>query len=65
MACHHLQQIFQLCADNQIKVGGTDLVRFVCQECGEQEVCPSVLMEEYDSRQPAADVEDADGDGDG
>jgi hypothetical protein len=48
MACQHLQQLFQLCHERQIRVGGSDLVRFVCQECGEQEVCPSVLMEEYE-----------------
>jgi len=48
MPCQHLQQLFQLCRDQKIRVGGSDLVRFYCQECGEHEVCPSVLLEEYE-----------------
>jgi hypothetical protein len=30
-------------------MGGTDLIRVVCQQCGEQEVCPSALMDEIES----------------
>ncbi len=46
-----IDETYQLCRDNDVKVGGSDLVRFVCQQCGEQEVCPSVLIEEYESHE--------------
>jgi hypothetical protein len=49
MTCTHLHELYQLCRDHQLKVAGSDLVRFVCEKCGEQEVCPSVLMEEYEA----------------
>ena len=51
MTCKHLQQLYQLCRDHNLKVGGTDLVRFICEECGAQEVCPSLLMEEYEAQE--------------
>lgn len=50
MACTHLKQLFQLCEENELKLSGSDLIRVVCGQCGEQEVCPSTLTEEYDAR---------------
>jgi hypothetical protein len=52
MTCVHLQKLYQLCMDHDLKLGGADLIHIVCQECGEKEVCPSVLMDEYDSGEP-------------
>lgn len=52
MTCVHLQQLYQLCQDHDLKISSGDLVRMVCKQCGEHEVCPSVLTDEYD-----ADVE--------
>lgn len=49
MTCKHLQQLYKLCQDHDLKLGSSDLVRVVCQQCGEKEVCPSTLMDEYDS----------------
>ena len=51
MTCTHLQQLYQLCRDHNLKVGGTDLVRFICEKCGAQEVCPSLLLEEYEAHE--------------
>ena len=51
MACVHLQQLFQLCQDNDVKVASVDLVHFVCEQCDSKEVCPSVLADEYDARE--------------
>jgi hypothetical protein len=51
MACIHLQQLYELCHQLDLKVSGSDLVHIVCRQCGEQEVCPSTLMDEYDARQ--------------
>jgi len=49
MTCVHLRELYQLCKQNDLKLGGSDLIRIVCKQCGEQEVCPSILMNEYDS----------------
>ena len=45
MACVHLRQLYQLCQDHDLKLGGSDLIRIVCRQCGEQDVCPSNLVE--------------------
>ena len=52
MTCVHLQQLFKLCQDQKLKLGGSDLIRVVCRQCGLQEVCPSTLMDAYDAKQP-------------
>lgn len=50
MACVHLRQLIQLCEDHQLKIGGADMIHFVCEQCGVQEECPDMLMDEYDQR---------------
>ena len=45
MACVHLRQLYQLCQDHDLKLGGPDLIRIVCRQCGEQDVCPSNRVE--------------------
>ena len=50
MTCIHLQQLYQLCQEHDVKLGASDLVRLVCHTCGAQEVCPSTLMDEYDAK---------------
>lgn len=57
MPCVHLRQLIQLCEDNQIKVGGSDVIHLVCEQCGQQEVCPDMMLDEYDAR--VADRESA------
>ena len=51
MTCVHLQKLYKLCQEQDLKLGGSDLIRVVCRQCGQQEVCPSTLMDEYDSKQ--------------
>ncbi len=51
MTCIHLQQLYNLCKENGLKLGSSDLVRVVCEKCDEKEVCPSQLMDEYDYQQ--------------
>jgi len=48
MSCVHLKKLYELCAKEEIKIGATDLVRLVCTQCGQQEVCPNALMENYE-----------------
>lgn len=50
MACIHLQQLYKLCHEHELKLSGSDLIHIVCHQCGEQEVCPSTLAEEYDAK---------------
>lgn len=61
MSCKHLQALYKLCQDHDLKLGSSDLVRVVCQQCGEKEVCPSTLMDEYDAQHPetTATIKDA------
>ncbi len=60
MTCVHLQQLYKLCQEHELKLGSSDLVRVVCQKCGQQEVCPSTLMDEYDSKPPQATPQQTD-----
>ncbi len=55
MACVHLQKLFKLCQDQELKLASSDLIHIVCTQCGEQEVCPSMFTDEYDARHGAAD----------
>ncbi len=48
MTCAHLNQLYQLCKDSQVRLSSTDLIHIVCKQCEKEEVCPSVLFEEYD-----------------
>ena len=50
MTCVHLQQLYKLCQEHHLKLGGADLIHVVCNQCGQQEVCPSTLMNEYDAK---------------
>ena len=52
MSCVHLKQLYNLCQDHELKLSSSDMVHVVCQQCGEQEVCPSMLMDEYDAMHP-------------
>ena len=55
MTCVHLRELYHLCEQNDLKIGGSDLVRIVCRQCNEQEVCPSVLMDQYDVQEESSE----------
>ena len=44
MACVHLNQLYQLCQEAQLRLSSSDLIHIVCKQCEKAEVCPSVLM---------------------
>jgi hypothetical protein len=46
MTCIHLRELYQLCQSENLKLSSSDLIHIVCQQCGEQEVCPSLLTKE-------------------
>jgi hypothetical protein len=49
MVCTHLRELYELCEKNQLRLGGSDLIRIVCKQCNQEETCPSVLIDEYES----------------
>ena len=59
MVCEHLRQLYQLCVDQKIRLGGSDLIHLVCEQCGRQEVCPSNLRANRDEDEPEARSEPA------
>lgn len=54
MVCDHLKQLYQLCLDQKIRLSGADLIHIVCQQCGQQEVCPSNLRDDHDAADTAS-----------
>jgi hypothetical protein len=50
MTCRHLKELYDICQTHQLKLSSTDLIRIVCPQCGVEEVCPSVLADEYEVR---------------
>jgi hypothetical protein len=58
MPCKHLKELYDICQAHDLKLSSTDLIRIVCPTCGVEEVCPSVLCDEYDTRH-ADNSEDA------
>lgn len=59
MTCVHLRQLFELCDENELRFSSSDLVHIVCKQCQRQEVCPSVLLDEYKSRHPELESEES------
>lgn len=64
MACIHLQQLYDLCREHEIKLGGSDLIHLFCEQCGKQEVCPSMLVDHHEeipeqSAAPAVALDDS------
>jgi hypothetical protein len=49
-----LRKLYQLCQEHTLRLSSSDVVRFVCRQCNEQEVCPAMLTDEYDSKFPAS-----------
>ena len=50
MSCKHLRELYQICQTHNLKLSSMDLIRIVCPTCGVEDVCPSLLCEEYDSK---------------
>ena len=60
MTCIHLRQLYQLCQSTDLKLSSSDLIHVVCQQCGEQEICPSMMIREEDQETGAeAKAQDA------
>lgn len=59
MTCIHLRQLYQLCQTNDLKISSSDVVRIACRQCEEVETCPSILADEYESRESDSNQPDA------
>ena len=52
MTCVHLQQLYQICQENHLQLSSSDLIHVVCNQCEKQEVCPSVLVADFEQQHP-------------
>jgi hypothetical protein len=59
MTCKHLTQLYDFCQTHNLKLSSTDLIRIVCPQCGVEEVCPSMLSDEYESKHHEPDAQQA------
>jgi hypothetical protein len=50
MPCKHLRDLYDVCQAHNLKLSSTDLIRIVCPSCGVEDVCPSVLCEDYEAK---------------
>lgn len=50
MPCTHLRQLYEVCQSHNLKLSSSDLIRIVCPTCGVEDVCPSILTEEFERR---------------
>ena len=48
MICMQVQEVYTLCRDFDVKIGSSDLLRLVCDQCTSQEVCPATLIEQVE-----------------
>lgn len=55
MICVHLKELYSLCEQQELRFGGSDLIRIVCKQCEHEETCPSMLMEDYEAAHPEDD----------
>jgi hypothetical protein len=58
MSCVHLKKLYELCSKEEIKISASDLVRIVCTQCNEHEVCPTMLMENFAEEDDAEEMEE-------
>ncbi|MEQ8210538.1 MAG: hypothetical protein RH917_11975 [Lacipirellulaceae bacterium] len=52
MACTHLQKLYELCQEHELRFSSSDLVRIVCKECEAEETCPSMYLDEENFDKP-------------
>ncbi len=61
MTCVHLQKLYEMCDENHLKFSSSDLVRIVCKQCEQEEVCPSVLVGDYEARHESSATDERSG----
>jgi hypothetical protein len=61
MTCSHLKELYQICQTHNLRLSSADLIRIVCPQCGVEENCPSILIEQYDTKhdEPRAEADES------
>lgn len=57
MPCIHLKKLYQYCQDESVKISGAELLHIVCEQCGVQDVCPSMLIEHLEVKESQTTAE--------
>ncbi len=57
MICVHLKELYSLCEQHDLRLGGSDLIRIICKQCEQEETCPSMLLDDYETIHPDEDAE--------
>ncbi len=52
MTCKHLKELYNYCQTHDLRLSSMDLIHIACGQCGVDEECPSVLLDEYDEKHP-------------
>jgi hypothetical protein len=42
MLCKHLHELHEFVKENEIEIGGLDMLRIVCKKCQVQHECPEI-----------------------
>lgn len=45
MLCEHLKELHTFVNENEIEIGGLDMLRIVCKKCQVQHECPEISTE--------------------
>ncbi|MCG8606357.1 hypothetical protein MJD09_15405 [bacterium] len=45
MLCEHLEELQNFVRDNELEIGGLDMIRVVCKKCNVQHECPQIAVE--------------------
>ncbi len=52
MTCTHLRHLIEVCEENDLRFSSRDMVHLVCNKCQKEEVCPSLLYDQYEAKHP-------------
>jgi hypothetical protein len=45
MLCEHLKELQHFVRDNELEIGGLDMIRVACKKCNVQHECPQISVE--------------------
>lgn len=48
MMCEHLKELQDFVHENQLEIGGLDMIRLVCKKCNVQHECPQISVEYWE-----------------
>ena len=48
MLCEHLKELQAFMKQNELEIGGLDMIRLVCKKCNVQYECPQISVEYWE-----------------